>query len=86
MAIINLAGHPQSKATRIKIAEAQTGKGNSNFKHGKRMNYRKIVKAANGQLVHHKDGNRANNTKSNLVKQSASKHNTVHKREKNFGK
>lgn len=36
--------------------------------------HRNLVKAKDGEVVHHKDGNKKNNSKKNLRKQSRRKH------------
>lgn len=62
------------------------GKKNGRWKGGKSSDYRRrITNAKKGELVHHKDGNKKNNTKSNLSKLKSSngisaigKHNKKH--------
>ena len=81
-------GRPQTAATKKKIAAAMTGKGNPAYKSGQRS-YRNKVNANSGQHVHHKDGDRSNNAKSNLEKFPAkgpgrAKHEAKHDRAKNF--
>jgi hypothetical protein len=46
----------------------RTGKANGRYKHGKRVEYRHKVgaKRNDGSVVHHKDGDRTNNSPSNL--------------------
>ena len=65
-----------------------SGSKNPMYKDGRRS-YRKITGATSGQIVHHKDGDRTNNTKSNLKvisKSQRSAHEKAHNREKNFKK
>ena len=52
-----------------KISKSVTGKKNSQFKDGRRS-YRRIAGASpnDGTVVHHKSGNRNQNSKSNLVR------------------
>jgi len=83
-------GRKQSAATKRKIAKAMTGKKNPAYKDGRRS-YRRVAgaKTNDGTIIHHKDGNRKNNSKSNLVKVSPSKrgaHDKAHSRGKNFKK
>lgn len=67
-------GSKKSTSHKIKIAKAVIGKNNGAYKDGRRS-YRRIASASNndGNVVHHKDGNRLNNTKSNLQKLKGSK-------------
>lgn len=58
-------GYKQSPSHAKNKGKAQTGENNGQFKDG-RKTYRKIVKAKPGDVVHHKDGNRTNNKRSNL--------------------
>lgn len=62
-------GSTKSAAHKAKIGKALIGKNNGAYKDGRRS-YRRIASASNndGSVVHHKDGNRNNNTKSNLQK------------------
>jgi len=81
-------GRPQTAATKKKIAKAMTGDGNPAYKDGRRS-YRNKVKAKAGQHVHHKDGNRKNNSKANLEKFPAkgpgrAAHEKKHDRAANF--
>jgi len=79
-------GRPQTAATKRKIAKAVTGKKNPAYKDGRRS-YREKTKAPKGSIVHHKDGDSKNNSKSNLKvipKSKRSEHEKSHKREKNF--
>jgi hypothetical protein len=61
-------GVKKTAAHKAKIADSQKGKENSNYKHGKRIDSRKIVglKPNDGKVVSHKDHDRTNNSKSNL--------------------
>lgn len=79
-------GRPQTPATRRKIAKAMTGDGNSQYKDGRRLEYRKMVglKKGDKRIVHHKDGDRFNNSKSNLEVENRSEHDKNHQRGKNF--
>lgn len=78
-------GSRQSAAHKKKISKSVTGKSNSQYKDGRRS-YRRIAGAGNnsGEVVHHKDGNRKNNKRSNLVKLKGKKPgtNTTTKHEK----
>ena len=79
-------GRKQSQETRKKIAKAQKGSNNSNYVNGRRS-YREKVGAKPGQLVHHVDHNRNNNSRSNLMiisKRNKGKHDKLHKRQNNF--
>jgi len=81
-------GRKQTLVTKKKIAKKMTGKGNPAYKSGQRS-YRNKIHAKSGQHVHHKDGNRANNAKSNLEKFPAkgpgrAKHERKHDRSANF--
>ena len=81
-------GRKQTTATKKKLSKAMTGKNNPAYKSGQRS-YRNKINAKPGQHVHHKDGNRANNAKSNLEKFPAkgpgrAKHEKRHQRHKNF--
>jgi len=80
-----LAGHPQSAATKKKISKAMTGKGNSQYKHGQRSYRNKMgLKDGDKRVVHHKDGDRGNNAASNLVITTKAKNDKIHHREDNF--
>jgi hypothetical protein len=61
------AGYKQSDDHKDKKAKATTGKKNGRWNGGTRT-YRKTAGccANDGSVVHHKDGSRANNKKSNL--------------------
>lgn len=81
-------GRAQTSKTKKKISKAMEGKKNPAYKSGQRS-YRNKIHAKPGQHVHHKDGNRANNAKSNLETFPAkgpgrSKHEKKHDRSKNF--
>jgi len=83
-------GRPQTPATRKKIANAMQGAKNPSYKDGRRS-YRKKAgaKPNDKSIIHHKDGNRKNNAKSNLQKIPASKrgaHDAAHNRAANFKK
>jgi len=87
---IESLGRPQTAATRRKISRSVTGKKNPRYKDGRRM-YRKIAgaKSGKGNIVHHKDGDRTNNKKSNLEVVPKSKrgaHDKAHNRGANFKK
>lgn len=46
---------------------ARVGKSNGRWKGGRSKSYRRrVTKAKPGQIVHHKDGNKSNNKKSNF--------------------
>lgn len=81
-------GKHQSGSAKTKIAKAQTGKGNSNYKSGSRLDVRKLtgLKKGDKRVVHHKNENRRDNRKSNLKVMTNKKHNLVHKRGNNFHK
>ena len=78
-------GSRQSASHKKKISRSVTGKSNSQYKDGRRS-YRRIAGAGNndGTVIHHKDGNRNNNKKSNLVRLKGRKPgtNTTSKHEK----
>ena len=59
---------------------ARKGKTNGRWKGGKSSDYRRrITSAKKGQIVHHKDGTKSNNKKSNFqVLSSLGSHNRVH--------
>lgn len=64
-------GVKKSAKHKAAISKAQEGKDNSNWKHGKRIEYRLKVglKPNDGKIVQHKNGKRhglVNNKKSNL--------------------
>jgi hypothetical protein len=67
-------GSSKSAAHKNKIAKAVTGKKNSAYKDGRRS-YRRIAGASNNDsnVVHHLDGDRSNNSKSNLRKLKGTK-------------
>ena len=75
----------QTAATKAKIAKAMKGSNNPAYDRGQRS-YREKVHAPPGKVVHHKDGNRANNAKSNLEIISKAKNDKIHHREDNFKK
>ena len=83
-------GRKQTPATKKKIAKAMEGKKNPAFKDGRRSYREKAGAKTNDKtIIHHKDGNRSNNAKSNLEKVSAKnrgKHDKAHHREANFKK
>jgi|3_EtaG_2_1085321.scaffolds.fasta_scaffold134991_2 hypothetical protein len=57
------------------------GKSNGRWKGGTSKTYRRRLtkaKTNDGNVVHHKDGNKKNNKPSNLVKVSPAKHNKLH--------
>ena len=58
----------KSAAHKKKIAKAQDGKKNSNFKHGARVDYRKKLnlKKGDGKVVSHLNHDRSDNRRSNL--------------------
>ncbi len=62
-------GSKKTAQHKAKIGKAVEGKNNSQYKDGRRS-YRKIAGATNndGNVVHHKDGDRLNNKASNLEK------------------
>ena len=81
-------GKKLSEETKKKISKALTGKNNPAWKDGRRA-YRRIAGAKDndGSIIHHKDGDSKNNTKSNLEKipkSRRSEHEKKHKRHKNF--
>lgn len=87
---IELLGRPQSEETKKRISKAMLGKKNPAWKGGVHQDYyRRITGAKKGDLVHHKDGNRRNGSKSNLVvikKKDRYKHDELHLRGRNFHK
>jgi len=83
-------GRPQTKSTRDKISDAMKGKQNPAWKDGRRA-YRRIAGAKDndGTLIHHKDGDSKNNSRSNLQKipeSQRSKHEKIHQRHLNLQK
>lgn len=76
--------HSQTTATRKKIAKAMTGRGNSQYRDGRRS-YRRIVDAKPGQGVDHKNNDSKDNRPSNLKiynlkGKSRAEHEKKHKR------
>jgi hypothetical protein len=67
-------GSRKTSAHKRKIAKAVTGKKNPRYKDGRRS-YRKKAgaKTNDGTVVHHKDGDRSNNSSSNLSRLKAKK-------------
>ena len=58
---------------------ARKGKKNGRWKDGSSQTYyRNKANAKSGQVVHHKDGNKKNNSRSNVKVVSKSKHNKLH--------
>jgi len=85
-----LAGHPQSAATKKKISKAMTGKKNPAWKDGRRA-YRRISKAKSGEGVHHINNDSKDNRASNLETyklkgKERSRHEIAHRRQDNFHK
>lgn len=83
-------GRKQKENTKNKISKSMTGAKNPAYKNGERS-YRRIAGAKDndGSVIHHKNGNRKDNRRSNLEKiskQNRSKHDKMHKRERNFKK
>lgn len=81
-------GRKQTPETRRKIAKAMSGKNNPAWKDGRR-GYRNIANAKPGEHVHHRDGDKTNNVKSNLEKfpesgAGRSEHEKKHDRARNF--
>lgn len=78
-------GSSISSSHKKKISKAVTGKKNSAYIDGRRS-YRRIAGATtnNGEVVHHKNGNRKDNRRSNLVRLKGKKAgtNTTTKHEK----
>ena len=69
--VVAKPGIKKSAKHKAAISKSQHGKNNSNWKHGKRIEYRLRVglKPNDGKIVQHKNGKRhglANNKKSNL--------------------
>lgn len=90
MKINESLGRPQKASTRRKISKKLKGKNNGMYKDGRRS-YRRIAgtKTNDGSIIHHKNGDRTDNRKSNLVKVPKSKrgeHDKAHNRGKNFRK
>lgn len=81
-------GRKQTQATKKKIAKGVSGSKNGMYDQGQRSYRKKAgLKDNDGKLVHHKDGNRANNSKSNLEvvpKSKRGEHEKKHDRAKNF--
>lgn len=62
-----------------KSAMAREGSDNGRWKGGKSSDYRRRVTGAKpGQIVHHKDHNKSNNSKSNFKLMSRAQHNKEH--------
>jgi hypothetical protein len=58
---------------------SRKGKKNGRWKDGSsQTHYRNKANAKSGQVVHHKDGNKKNNSRSNVKVVSKSKHNKLH--------
>ena len=80
----------QTEATKKKISAAVSGKKNSQYTHGQRSYRSKMgLKPNDGKMVHHKNGKRGDNRKSNLQVMKSkgperSKHEKAHMRNKNF--
>jgi hypothetical protein len=68
-------GSRKSAQHKKKLAKAVEGKKNGRFVNGRRS-YRGIAGAKSGEVVHHKDGDRNNNSPSNLVKLKGKKSGT----------
>jgi len=88
MKTLEKLGRKQTASTKKKIAKAMTGEKNPAYKSGQRS-YRNKTNAKLGQIVHHVDGNRSNNDKSNLKvisKKDRGKHDKAHNRGANFQK
>ena len=65
-------GSKKSTEHKRKIAKAVEGKKNGRYKTGRRS-YRRIARAKSGEVVDHIDGNRDNNSPSNLRRLKAKK-------------
>ena len=80
----------QTAATKKKLSVAATGKKNSQYDKGQRSYRTKMgLKTNDGKMVHHRDGNRANNSKNNLQIMKSkgperSKHEKIHQRSENW--
>ena len=89
---IEKLGRPQTAATKKKIAKALLGSKNPAWKDGRHPDhYRRVAgaKKGDGCIIHHRNGNRHSNAKSNLEKVSKSKrgeHDKLHNRAANFKK
>tara|TARA_R100001086_G_scaffold107280_1_gene54059 strand:+ start:576 stop:833 length:258 start_codon:yes stop_codon:yes gene_type:complete len=58
---------------------ARKGRKNGRWKDGSsQTHYRNKANAKSGQVVHHKDGNKRNNSRSNVKVVSKAKHNKLH--------
>ena len=58
---------------------ARDGRKNGRWKDGSsQTHYRNKANAPKGKVVHHKDGNKSNNSKSNVRVISKAEHNKVH--------
>ena len=81
-------GTKKSAAHKKKISQSTSGKKNPRYIDGRRS-YRTIAGAASGEVVHHKNGNRKSNHKSNLVilkgKKKGAKTTSVHEKITNRG-
>lgn len=81
-------GRKQTTKTKNKISKALMGDKNPAFKDGRRSSRRIAgLKPKDGKMVHHKDGNRKHNARSNLRvinKKDRGKHEKIHDRGKNF--
>jgi len=85
-------GRTQTAATKKKIAKALMGSNNPAWKDGRHpTHYRRVAgaKPGDGSIIHHKNGNRHSNSKSNLqkvAKKDIGKHDKLHNRAANFKK
>jgi hypothetical protein len=80
-------GRKQSEATKRKISRAMSGDGNSQWKDGRREDYRKKMglKKGDPRIVHHKNNQHNDNSKSNLRVVSRKRHEgPIHHRGNNF--
>ena len=64
-----LPGYRQSRAHRKKRLKRILGRANGRWKDGRRS-YRRLAGAKVGEVVHHKDGDRTRNHRSNLERLS----------------
>jgi len=85
ISITEYLGRAQTAETKKKISKAMSGNGNSQYKDGRRLDYRKKLglKKGDKRIVDHKNNDRWDNKKSNLKIMSRSEHDKKHLRQEN---